>query len=75
MNEREFIKELRLRANEQHRLMHNMPFSQAFTLIAEWLGNHPWRLLIPLAFVLTLILRVIFGPIYIDFILKLFSSL
>jgi hypothetical protein len=75
MNEREFLIELRHRAQEQHILMRNMPFPYAFTFIAEWLGNHPWRLLIPLAFVLTLLFRGIFGTGYVDFILKLFRSL
>ena len=75
MDEREFLTELRKRSQEQHRIMRNMPFPYAFTLIVEWLGNHPWRLLIPLAFILTLIFRVVFGPAYVDFTLKLFSSL
>ena len=75
MNERDFLIELRQRVNEQHHLMHNMPFPHVFTLIAEWLGNHPWRLLIPLAFLLTLLFYGLLGHRYVDFILKIFGKI
>lgn len=75
MDEREFLIKLRKRADEQHRLMQYMPFPFVFTHIAEWLGNHPWRLLIPLAFFLTLLFRAILGQDYTDFILRIFGGL
>jgi hypothetical protein len=75
MNEREFLLKLQTRAKEQQKLMHNMPFPRAFTIISEWLGNHPWRLLIPFAFFLTLLFHGILGSKYDELILKIFGSL
>ena len=75
MNEREFLLELQTRAREQHKVMNDMPFPRFFTLVSEWLGNHPWRFLIPLAFLLTIIFRVIFGQAYDNLILDIFGRL
>ena len=75
MNEREFIKALKERANEQERLIKSMPFPKVFASISFWFGNHPWRILIPLAFVLTLIFHGILGKRYDEFILKIFGKL
>jgi hypothetical protein len=75
MNEHEFIKTLRERAREQEKLIKSMPLPKVFSSVSLWLGNHPWRILVPLAFILTLVLRAIFGKPFEDFILKLFGKL
>jgi hypothetical protein len=75
MNEREFLLELQTRAREQHKVMNAMPFSHFFTWVSEWLGNHPWRFLIPLAFILTFILRMLFGQAYDNWILDIFGRI
>ena len=75
MNEHEFIKTLRERAKEQEKLIKSMPLPKVFSSVSLWLGNHPWRILIPLAFILTLVFRAIFGKPYEDFILIIFGKL
>lgn len=75
MNEHEFIKALEERANEQERLIKSMPFSKLFTSVSFWFGNHPWRILIPLAFILTLIFHAAIGKPYDDFILIIFGEI
>lgn len=75
MNEREFLQELQLRAREQHKVMNDMPFPRFFTLVSEWLGNHPWRFLIPLALLLTIIFRLVFGQAYDNMILDIFGRI
>lgn len=75
MNEREFIKTLEERAREQEKIIKGMFLPKAFTMISFWLGNHPWRILIPLAVVLTLVFHEILGKRYDSFILKIFGKL
>jgi len=75
MNEREFIKTLQRRAREQEKLIASMPLPKVFSSVSLWFGNHPWRILIPLAFILTLIFLAIFGKPYEEFILKIFGKL
>lgn len=71
MNEREFLQKLQERAIEQERAIQMIPF---FSFVIKWLSVHPWRYLIPLAFLLTLLLRWIFGSSYTDAILHLFRA-
>ena len=71
MNEREFILKLQERVREQEQAVATIPF---FSFVAKWLSVHPWRYLIPLAFLLTLLLRWIFGSSYTDGILHLFRA-
>ncbi|MDO8583480.1 MAG: hypothetical protein Q7R51_03035 [bacterium] len=75
MNENEFIRTLELRAKEQEKIMNSMVFPRLFTSVSIWLGNHPWRILIPLAFILTLIFHGILGKRYDELILKIFGKL
>lgn len=75
MNEREFLLKLQERAHEQEKVIRDMPFPHAFSAISSWLGNHPWRYLIPLAFLISLLLRGIFGTGYINFILWMFRKI
>ncbi len=73
MNEREFLLQLQKRAREQKRTMEAVPFPTVFSFVVEWLSVHPWRYLIPLAFLISFLLRGIIGESYIDFILRLFK--
>jgi len=75
MKEREFLEELQKRAREKERIIKGMPFPKFFEIASLWLGNHPWRYLIPLAFLTTLFLRKIFGPEYTTFVLSLFRNI
>jgi len=74
MNEREFLKQLEGRAQEQEQLIKQMPFRNIFVISSLWLGEHPWRFLIPLAVLLTLFFRIFLGPFYYEFILKIFGG-
>lgn len=75
MNEREFLSQLEQRAQEQEKLMQKSFYPQIFLFISMWFGKHPWRVLIPLAFLLSLGLRVIFGRVYFEQILSLFGGI
>jgi len=75
MNEHEFIKTLRERAKEQEKLITSMPLPRIFSSVSLSLGNHPWRLLIPIALIITLLFRAFIGKSYDDFILILFGKL
>jgi hypothetical protein len=75
MNERQFLKKLQERAREQERIIKGMFLPNFFTSVSFWLGNHPWRILIPLAFILTLILHYTFGRRYDEFVLKIFGKI
>lgn len=75
MNEREFLQKLQARAKEQEAIMHHMSFPRLFGLISLWLGKHPWRLLIPLSFVISFFAQLVWGKHYDDVILQLFGGL
>ncbi len=75
MNEREFLIVLKARAQEQKKAMHAVPFPTVFAFVVEWLSHHPWRFLIPLAFLLSLLIRGIVGPHYTELILRLFRGI
>jgi len=75
MKENEFLYLLQERAREQEKAMEQAPFPKFFAFVVEWLSHHPWRFLIPLAFIVSFILRGIFGSGYTDFILGLFRGL
>lgn len=75
MNEYEFVEELQKRASEQRRALSSMPLPRLYTIIVSWFGNNPWRLLIPSAILISLVLRLFFGSTYTDFILKVFRKI
>jgi hypothetical protein len=75
MNEREFLKQLEQRAKEQEIIIKGMLFPKVFTQVTFWLGNHPWRLIVPVAIILTLIFHFMLGIRYDEFILKIFGKL
>ena len=75
MNEHEFLKKLETRAIEQKQLIDRMPTPTMFYTLGFWLGDHPWRILIPVAVLLTLLFRQTFGDRYIDIILWIFGGL
>jgi hypothetical protein len=74
MNEREFLTTLQQRAKEQEKLMNEMVFPRVFKTVSFWLGNHPWRILIPLAFISSLILHIFIGKPYDNLILLIFGG-
>jgi hypothetical protein len=75
MNEHDFLLRLQERARQQKRIMETVPFPTFFAFVVEWLSVHPWRYLIPLAFLISFMLRGSLGSVYTDFILGLFKGL
>lgn len=75
MNEREFIKVLQERAAEQEKIIRSVPLPKVFSSVSLWFGNHPFRILVPIAFAITLISHAIFGNSYDSFILAIFGRL
>lgn len=75
MNEHEFLKTLEERAQEQEKILRKMFLPKVFLSVSSWLGNHPWRILIPLSIILTLIFHFLLGKTYSEFILKIFGKL
>ena len=75
MNEHKFIETLEQRAKDQEKIIKGMILPQVFTSVSFWLGNHPWRILIPLAVILTLIFHGLLGRRYDELILKIFGKI
>ncbi|MGH7204088.1 MAG: hypothetical protein ACREHC_06610 [Candidatus Levyibacteriota bacterium] len=75
MKERDFLLILQKRAQEQKRAMDTVPFPKVFRFVIEWLSDHPWRFLIPLAFLISLLFRGVMGSHYTDAVLFVFRSL
>jgi len=75
MKQRDFVQLLQERAQQQKRAMDQVPFPKFFAFVIDWLSDHPWRYLIPLAFIVSLILRGILGHTYTDFVLWVFRSI
>lgn len=71
MDERKFIEKLQARAQEQEQLVRTVPFPGFFGFVARWFSYHPWRFLIPLSFIISILLRLVFGPGYTTFILAI----
>jgi hypothetical protein len=75
MNERQFLNKLQERAREQEKIIKGMFLPKLFTSVSFWLGDHPWRILIPLAFIFTLIFHYALGKGYDELILKIFGKI
>jgi hypothetical protein len=75
MNEQQFLKKLQERAQEQEKIIKGMVLPKLFTSVSFWFGDHPWRILIPLSFILTLIFHYSLGQRYDEFILKIFGKI
>lgn len=75
MNEQQFFNKLRERVLEQEKIIKGMFLPKLFTSVSNWFGNHPWRILIPLAFILTLVFHAVLGKKYDELILKIFGKL
>jgi len=74
MNESEFILKLQEKAREQEKILQTAPFPKIFSFVVNFLSHHPWRYLIPLAFIISLILRGLLGNSFTNFILDIFRS-
>lgn len=75
MNEPEFLQTLEERAREQEKIIKTSSPLHIYATVSLWFGKHPWRILIPFAFLISLILRLIFGQEFFATILGIFGGL
>ncbi len=75
MNEQQFLLKLEERAHEQEKIISHLRAPQTVFGISMWLGRHPWRFMIPLSFIFSIILQSIFGNNYTETILWIFGGL
>ena len=75
MQEHDFIKLLQKRARQQKKEMEAVPFPKFFAFAIVWLSDHPWRFLIPLAFIISIILRGVIGHEYTNVVLAIFRGI
>jgi hypothetical protein len=75
MNEHDFIENLKKKAKDQEKIIKNTPFPKIFMLVSFWLGNHPWKILIPLSILLTILFHLVLGRRYDEFVLKIFGKI
>jgi hypothetical protein len=75
MQERDFVQLLQERARAQKKELEAVPFPKLFSFVLVWLSDHPWRFLIPLAFIISLVLRGVIGHEYTNFVLGIFRSI
>jgi len=74
MNERDFLRKLEERASEQEKFIKQMPLRNVFVTSSLWLGEHPWRFMIPFAFLVTAVLRSLLGHRYYELVLAIFGG-
>jgi hypothetical protein len=74
MKESNFIAELEKRAQLQKKLVNTEIIPGWAKGMGNWLATNPWRVVMPIAVVVYLVLRVIGGVGYREFILGLFGG-
>lgn len=72
--ERDFLKELEEKASEQQRLVKTEMIPNWAKGIGDWLVINPWRVLIPLAGMCYIVIRMMYGVQFREFILGLFGG-
>lgn len=75
MQQDKFLQELLKRADEQHIVLHDVPFPQFFLFVSKKLGENPWRFFIVFSIILTIILHTIFLRRFDSMILQVFGGL
>ena len=74
MKESSFIAELEKRAESQKKLVNTEIIPDWARGMGDWLATNPWRVVIPIAVILYILIRVIGGVGYREFILGLFGG-
>jgi hypothetical protein len=73
-SERSFIQELEQKAKEQQKLANTEMIPEWAKGVGDWLVVNPWRVLIPVAGMSYLVIRMIYGLEFREFILGLFGG-
>lgn len=74
MKESSFIAELEKRATIQKKLVNTEIIPNWAKGIGVWLATNPWRVVMPIAVIVYMVLRIIGGIGYREFILGLFGG-
>lgn len=74
MKEINFIQELEKKAGEQKRLLETEILPDWAKGAGEWLVVNPWRVLVPLASIMYLVSRIMYGERLREMILALFGG-
>ena len=74
LREKSFIVSLEARAAQQRRLAQTEVMPRPLAGIGEWLAVNPWRVLIPVACILYLLMRVVFGTPFRELTLRVFGG-
>ena len=72
--ENKFLEELEQKAKLQHKLVETQLIPDWAKGIGSWLAVNPWRVLVPCAAMLYLLIRLVIGVQYREFVLGLFGG-
>lgn len=72
--EHDFLKELELKAKEQRLIVKTEMIPGWAKGMGDWLVVNPWRVLVPVAAISYLVIRMIYGLEFREFILGLFGG-
>jgi hypothetical protein len=73
-SEKDFLRTIEAKAREERNLAESELMPEWARGLGEWLVVNPWRVLVPLAAAGYLLLRVVYGATYREFILGLFGG-
>jgi hypothetical protein len=74
MKERSFIAELENRAALQKKLVSTEIMPNWAKGVGNWLAINPWRVMVPIAVVIYIVIRLVGGVSFREFILGLFGG-
>lgn len=74
MKESSFIAELEKRAEVQKKLVNTEIIPNWARGMGDWLATNPWRVVVPIAVIVYVIIRFVGGVEYREFILGLFGG-
>ena len=74
MEKSNILNTLQERVQEQQ-LMQRVPFMRVFYFMSQLLGENPWRVIVPFAFLLTIYFQITFGKTFDETILNLFGAI
>lgn len=74
VTEREFLQILEKKATEQRKLIKSGILPSWLSFVGEWLGVHPWRVVVPMAALVYVGLRMMGGELIREFVLGVFGG-
>ena len=74
MKEMDFLKKLEQQSSAQRRLVQTELIPEWAKGLGDWLVVNPWRLVIPVASMVYIVFRIVYGTKFREFILGLFGG-